>query len=535
MRKRRIHTNGIITGLVAGMLLLSGCGKEAEETVQEPPEKVQESASETQEPEQTKGIYVPVVTLESGAIERYVPEEDQILLTASWELPTIVTTGDDAGQSKLEKALNVWVEEQKQSFMDTVEQYEQDAQDYLESMKDNSEPTDFAFYGFSTDLGTEYMRVDSSVLSFRQMYSDYTGGAHGNYGYEGVTFDVETGNKLELTDLLVDEVTFEQFCDNISELCAQRAKEEYSDGLYENYEEIMEESITEQANWYLDAAGLTMIFNPYEIGPYAMGPAFVTIPYADLTGALKEEYLGLSEAGSAVLEPGKSVYLTFADGMEREVLLSFEVLDEEMWSTRITLKVEEQEEVTEGYASVRGARLIRQESGRVYLVYYVDMASDDYVTYVYDITDGKLMQIAEIENSSSLDDGYMNTEVLRVQARLDVLGTYRAPVDYQINEDGTLQQLTEIYELENNSPSALITTIRELPVMIDGEETTLPTGSRLRILRTDLKGTVWFREEETGIEGEIHYTCGSDEDTSWPIYIDGVEEYEYFEMLPYAG
>ena len=135
--------------------------------------------------------------------------------------------------------------------------------------------------------------MDTEVLSFRQMYSDYTCGAHGNYGYKGVTFDVVSGVQLSLGDLLQEDVEFEAFCEQAAEICIREAGETYAEGLYVDYETIIRESIGTSAGWYLDAAGLTVIFNPYEIGPYAMGPAFITLPYAELAEVLRPEYLGL--------------------------------------------------------------------------------------------------------------------------------------------------------------------------------------------------------------------------------------------------
>ena len=54
----------------------------------------------------------------------------------------------------------------------------------------------------------------------------------------------------------------------------------------------------------------------------------------------------------------------------------------------------------------------------------------------------------------------------------------------------------------------------------------------LRIIATDNSGIAYFRLEENKQEGEIHYTTSQD---SWGCSIQGVQEMEYFDMVPYAG
>ena len=78
-------------------------------------------------------------------------------------------------------------------------------------------------------------------------------------------------------------------------------------------------------------------------------------------------------------------------------------------------------------------------------------------------------------------------------------------------------------------------TVRELPVRIEGEAVTLPVGSRIRITATDNKGTVRFLDEDTKAEGEIDFVRGDTAEDSWSIFIDGIRDTEYFEMVPYAG
>jgi len=391
------------------------------------------------------------------------------------------------------------------------------------------------FGEYTTDARTEYMRVDTAVISFRQEYQENGGTDHGNVGYTGITLDTVSGKQLGLKDLLQSKVKPETFYSALAERCMHKAKEKYGEELFENAEALIRESIGEEANWYLDAAGLTLIFHPHETGSDVPGTVFINLPYTELTEMLKPEYTGLLGEGSAVLPIGAAAQIDLSEGMTQEVFLDSRVLDEEVWSTRITIRAGEQEKILDGIATVCEARIIRQASGDSFLVFSVDMASEDYVTYVYELTEGTLQKRTETGVSSRLVSGYVNTEILRLETRIDLMGTYHTEVDYRLYEDGSLEQLTQIYQLKNDAAWARLTTTKELPVVVDGTETLLPAGSQIRITATDQNGTAWFREDAAGIEGEIHYTRGDTENSSWPIYIDDVEETEYFEMLPYAG
>lgn len=67
---------------------------------------------------------------------------------------------------------------------------------------------------------------------------------------------------------------------------------------------------------------------------------------------------------------------------------------------------------------------------------------------------------------------------------------------------------------------------------MDGSgETTLPVGTKLIITASDETSTARFALQD-GRTGSIAFTRNADE---WFSRISGVEESEYFVMLPYAG
>ena len=107
-------------------------------------------------------------------------------------------------------------------------------------------------------------------------------------------------------------------------------------------------------------------------------------------------------------------------------------------------------------------------------------------------------------------------------------------MSYALTEDGGLEPLEEIYTFTPNREWQGLTTMKELPVTVNGQQTMLPVGTSLFIDATDNAGTAWFTTDEASgaISGEIYYERKEDD---YQLYINGISEYEYFEMIPYTG
>ena len=48
---------------------------------------------------------------------------------------------------------------------------------------------------------------------------------------------------------------------------------------------------TRERHWYFSDSGLNIVFDPYQIAPYAAGSITATVPYYQLEGVIREEYL----------------------------------------------------------------------------------------------------------------------------------------------------------------------------------------------------------------------------------------------------
>lgn len=159
---------------------------------------------------------------------------------------------------------------------------------------------------------------------------------------------------------------------------------------------------------------------------------------------------------------------------------------------------------------------------------------DDYCqTILFSFDESGLCQEAQIVGE--LDRA--ENGLLTICSHVHMLGDYSAYMTYRV-ENGAFVQQEKWWEIihypagEGQRDFSLLTTIKEIPFTnLDGSQDTLPVGTKLRIIKTDNDKSAYFRTEQ-GLEGIITVARP---DGYWMGRIDGVEETEYFEMIPYAG
>lgn len=223
------------------------------------------------------------------------------------------------------------------------------------------------------------------------------------------------------------------------------------------------------------------------------------------------------------------------EGMTEDTVRIYQGVAEEEYETMVPVCVEVNGQVLETeerFEWLISCYLIRQSSRKTYLIFDTDYMSADYVTHLYELTDGEFRRASEPVGGACIET--VNTDSVLLRETVNVLGTYWPKMEYSISETGELTRQEGLYYTEAFE-SQIMTVMRELPVLLDGQETTLPVGTRLRITATDNEGIAWFCTETdgqdlSGVEGEIHYTR-----QDYEIMIDGVSEYEYFDMVPYSG
>lgn len=131
------------------------------------------------------------------------------------------------------------------------------------------------------------------IVSVRMDNTSYSGGAHPNSYTNSYLFDLATGQFIDPIQVADDPETFRAGAADLLVEAAE-AREEDLLGYWPDYRGILE-------RWNEGAAlfgpeGLTVVYSPYELGPYAMGAVELAVPYgelADLLGPGGLERLGL--------------------------------------------------------------------------------------------------------------------------------------------------------------------------------------------------------------------------------------------------
>lgn len=116
------------------------------------------------------------------------------------------------------------------------------------------------------------------LLSLYLDVYEYTGGAHGNTGRCGNTWDLKRRRMLRMSELFRPGYDYRDTILRAVEREATRREEsgevDYFEDLYENLHEYFDE-----ANYYLTYNGLAVFYPQYSIGPYAIGIQVFTVPY----------------------------------------------------------------------------------------------------------------------------------------------------------------------------------------------------------------------------------------------------------------
>jgi hypothetical protein len=135
--------------------------------------------------------------------------------------------------------------------------------------------------------------------------SSYLGGAHGSTAQRYYNFDLKNQKQVQLNDLLLpkqkaklDKLAHEAFKTWVIDSKLANTADEY--------EQAWPFQVTD--NYFLGEQGLILQYGEYEIGPYVVGLPRLVIPFDQLQGVLKPEFLPKVEtpAASTVVAADKS-------------------------------------------------------------------------------------------------------------------------------------------------------------------------------------------------------------------------------------
>lgn len=418
--------------------------------------------------------------------------------TVNMEYYDMEFTGD--GYSAANATLKQWMQEResaaKQEFAELSSR--------LEKEKDRDD-----FYGYYTSHQLLTGRADESLISVLACDSMY-GGDTSVCSYDGRTYEVKSGKEVALAELGKDPEAFLEY-------------------LQSNYAQHVGEFFWEDPIWYLDAAGIELVCGTDN---YLLEDS-VTVSYRDVADMLRDDVVPLKTPGIASAGAYNRVFLYLQDREEPTEVWLEQVGDAEVYPQKVKLHVGENAADIPDTMDMMNSYFVRKDNGKLFMLTTCNLGSDDYRVSVYELTGGKPEKIGESIDNITVDGSYLSKDEITMAMSVDLFGTYSALADYALNDDGSLTDTTNVYPIRTYSNYQNLTVKKDLPVIINGEKTTLSPGTVIRITGTDKTETMFFSVRDTGENGEFAFT--SDEENPWIKYVDGVRDEDYFEMLPFAG
>lgn len=508
---RRIK--GLPVLLLSIMLLCSGCAGMKEPVIQEEPEIIIEEVEEEPAEDQV-AERIPLRVHTTVNHKTYYLEEGKIPYFYL-QYSDVSVEGSDF--EKLQRSVESWSVERSENLRSVHETFQERA---ASESKDNED-----FYGYTLYQEVSVARADEKVVSLLDDTHQYTGGANSTFYREGVNFDAQSGIKLELKDLLNE---YDTFVEDANARIISELERIYGDELFEDYAETiagMWQNASEP-EWYLDATGMVIVLQEWMVGPATMGTVEIHLPYREFERYIKEHYMTGTFDGVAHIEKNEELFLELAHTEDAiPMMLAY---DWEDYQANCALWLGEQKVVISDFASLEDAYLVRTD-GEIYCLVEMDMASDDYITFLYRLTNGVIEEAVQV--GAAIDAGNINPDEIVMEAWVYFLGTYGGIKTYRFVENHGFTTEDEEYILYENA--TVLTTIVDLPVTMEGIESILPAGSHIILTATDGETYVKFTIQETGQNGKMEVQRGTEE--NYRLFINGMDEYECFEMLPYAG
>lgn len=298
---------------------------------------------------------------------------------------------------------------------------------------------------------------------------------------------------------------------------------------------------------FINYQGITFYFSPYEIASYATGIIRATIWFDENPELFYAEYLERPESGFAMSVPlgyEIDVDLDPSDAGKDRLLIS--AYEDQEYGTYY-LNVSKNDTVYEfsdyGYRFVPYLVCVGEAGKEQYYLYVESTQENDYnILYVYDLNQEKMQRtVFEGVGFSGVfyeDAGEYGTyyeyvwndpQNFEMTTKIEILGTWSGRRLYTVNvENGLPEAHTEDYEI-----FSYLGTVSRIPLEVtmlsDMQTKELPAGTTFYFVRTDGESYVDAVLDD-GRECRIYV-----EFEDWNQYINGVNQWECFEELMYAG
>ena len=481
-------------------------------------------------------------------------EEKDLTLIASGSYDTVRLTEETAmNYIYLNKAIetenDLIIEKYEKSFAEVKEA----AENAIAEQRDDTE--EFPVGNMEGKIVP--VRCDESVLSFYEVSSVYyPGAAHGSVGYSGYNYKPENGEQISLAEVFTDPAALKPVVAKYLRAQADGSPiEDAEDALQFYFDEGNMDALT----WVIDQDGVTFLFAPSDIAPYAMGTLEAKI-YFDREPSLFTGNYGPSKEGYVKpLSPYTEMTVDLdGDGTDEKLSVTgtYEEGNEIYAYSGIQVCVGDQVCTTELYCFSMQPSFVHTEDGRNY-VYVVTGTDNDYPELsVFAIKDNVPSFVGKMDGTgfaSAFYPAYVDGEYSLEQSvnvrypmidpskfalgtRMQLMSTYSGRRFYKVGEDGMPAPLTDLYEIDADITLTTLVPVKAEVVDLlteepTGEEKEIPVGTKLNFWRTNGTDTVDFRTDdmETGEAFRVKVETGDGQT------VNGIKLQEAFDGTVFGG
>lgn len=126
---------------------------------------------------------------------------------------------------------------------------------------------------------------DNNWLVIEMSGSEYTGGAHGNYGVSYMNIDMQQKRVWNMEDVMTVD------SNKLNLLLDAEARRYFAIAATESFEDrLLTDKVLPNGNICITPTGINFVYNPYEIASYADGIITLFLPYSQLKDLLKPEF-----------------------------------------------------------------------------------------------------------------------------------------------------------------------------------------------------------------------------------------------------
>lgn len=185
--------------------------------------------------------------------------------------PQVINMNDQKAQGKINDVFKKHIESAYEGYLKLKE----DMEKFKEEEKEHCKEFPYSCeYSYITRFEVKFNQDGKlSILFYDSIYS---GGAHGIETVATYNFDTKTGELYTLKDIISDESKFE----SLTEYAKKYMKDHQELFFEENI--IGDFKVSEDTQFYFTESGIDLIFQQYDVAPYAAGHPTISIPNSEL-------------------------------------------------------------------------------------------------------------------------------------------------------------------------------------------------------------------------------------------------------------